>query len=118
MMFRQPLQRIATEVSCWTLQSLGMPALAAGNVISIDGTELEVARACSGLRIFVSIVALAFAYSRHRAAPVVDQGINLRQRAAHRDRGQRTRVTIVAIGYRYTTSATSHIWSMMWQAGL
>ena len=26
MKFRQPLQRIATEVSCWTLQSLGLPA--------------------------------------------------------------------------------------------
>jgi exosortase len=62
-MFRQPLQRVATEASCWTLQCLGMPALAEGNVIAIDDTELEVAQACSGLRIFVSIVALAYAYA-------------------------------------------------------
>ena len=62
-MFRQPLQRIATEVSCWMLQSLGLPALAAGNVVAINDMELEVAQACSGLRIFVSIVALAFAYA-------------------------------------------------------
>jgi exosortase len=58
-----PLQRISTEVSCWVLQSLGYPALAEGNVIQLDQLELEVARACSGLRIFVSIVALAYAYA-------------------------------------------------------
>ncbi len=62
-LFRQPLQRIATEASCWTLQSLGFAALAEGNVLSIDDVEFEVAQACSGLRIFVSIVALAFAYA-------------------------------------------------------
>lgn len=61
-MLSLPLQRISTEVSCWTLQSLGLPALAEGNVIMIDDVRLEVARACSGLRIFVSIVALAYAY--------------------------------------------------------
>lgn len=62
-LFRQPLQRVATEASCWTLQSLGFAALAEGNVLSIDDVEFEVAQACSGLRIFVSIVALAFAYA-------------------------------------------------------
>jgi exosortase len=62
-MFRLPLQRLATESSCWLLQSLGLPALAEGNVIAIADLRLEVAQACSGLRIFVSIMALASAYS-------------------------------------------------------
>lgn len=61
-LFRQPLQRVATEMSCWVLQSLGMPALAMGNIIVLNDVELEVAQACSGLRIFTSIFALAFAY--------------------------------------------------------
>ncbi|MBI2826665.1 MAG: exosortase/archaeosortase family protein [Planctomycetia bacterium] len=60
---RFPLQRVATEVSCWTLQSLGQPALAEGDVIQINNIQLEVAQACSGLRIFVSIMALAYACS-------------------------------------------------------
>jgi len=57
-----PLQRIATKMSCWVLQCLGQPALSEGNVIHIGEHQLEVAQACSGLRIFVGIVALAFAY--------------------------------------------------------
>lgn len=56
-----PLQRMSTEISVWLLQCLGQPALAEGNVVRIGEMQLEVAQACSGLRIFMSIFALAFA---------------------------------------------------------
>jgi exosortase len=62
-MFRQPLQHVATVLSCWSLQFLSLPALSEGNVISIGDTHLEVAQACSGLRVFMSIFAMAFAYA-------------------------------------------------------
>jgi len=58
----QPLQRVATKISCYTLQLLGQPAFAEGNIILIGDLSLEVAQACSGLRLFFSIVALAYAY--------------------------------------------------------
>jgi exosortase len=57
-----PLQGAATKLSCWILQGLGQPALAEGHVIFLGDYRLEVEQACSGLRIFVGIVALAFAY--------------------------------------------------------
>jgi exosortase len=57
-----PLQGIATKLSCWTLQTLGQPALAAGHTIILGSNRLEVEQACSGLRIFMGIAALAFAY--------------------------------------------------------
>jgi exosortase len=57
-----PLQRIATVVSCWALQCLGQPALAEGNTLWVSNHTLEVEQACSGLRIFVGIFALAYAY--------------------------------------------------------
>ncbi len=57
-----PLQRVATESSCWILQMIGEPALAVGNIIKVGDHSLEVERACSGLRIFVGIAALAYAY--------------------------------------------------------
>lgn len=57
-----PLQGIATKLSCWVLQCLGQPALAEGNVIRLGEHKLEVSQVCSGLWIFVGIVALAFAY--------------------------------------------------------
>lgn len=58
----QPLQGAATKISTAVLQMLGQPALAEGNVIIIGEQQFEVAQACSGLRIFVGIFALAFAY--------------------------------------------------------
>lgn len=61
-MLSLPLQRVATKLSCWMLQSLGRPAVAEGNVIFVNDVMLGVAEACSGLRIFISIAALAFVY--------------------------------------------------------
>jgi exosortase len=58
-----PLQGAATKLSCWTLQALGQPALAEGHMIFLGDNRLEVEQACSGLRIFVGIVALAFAFA-------------------------------------------------------
>jgi exosortase len=57
-----PLQRLAALLSCWVLQSLGQPAIAEGNTIWLNSVCLEVEQACSGLRIFVGILALAYAY--------------------------------------------------------
>jgi exosortase len=61
-MLSLPLQKVATKISCWGLQLLGQPAIAEGNTILLGDQHLEVAQACSGLRLFVSILALAFAY--------------------------------------------------------
>jgi exosortase len=57
-----PLQHVATRISCWALQTLGQPALAQGHTILLENNRLEVEQACSGLRIFMGIIALAFAY--------------------------------------------------------
>jgi len=60
--FSLPLQKVATHISCAVLQFLGQPALAAGTTIHFGPHELEVERACCGLRIFMGILALAYAY--------------------------------------------------------
>jgi exosortase len=57
----QPLQQIATRGSVFVLETLGQPAFAEGNSILIHEHVLEVERACAGLRIFVGIIAVAFA---------------------------------------------------------
>jgi len=62
MAMSQPLQRIATKLSCAGLQILGQPAFAEGNVILLGDQQIEVAQACSGLRLFMSVVALAYAF--------------------------------------------------------
>jgi exosortase len=57
-----PLQRIATKISVWCLQLLGQPCYSAGNIIYVGDNTLEVAQACSGLRLFLSIVAVGYVY--------------------------------------------------------
>ncbi len=57
-----PLQGIATRLSSYMLQALGQPAITEGHTIVLNEYHLEVEQACSGLRIFMAIFALAFAY--------------------------------------------------------
>jgi exosortase len=58
-----PLQRVATMTSCWLLQCLTQPAVQEANVVLIGDVRLNIVEACSGLRIFVSIIALAYLYA-------------------------------------------------------
>jgi exosortase len=57
------LQTLATMVSTWTLQLLGVSATRAGNSIMIDSldTPLQVAEACSGLRMLTIFGAMSLA---------------------------------------------------------
>jgi exosortase len=57
-----PLQSVATQVSTAGLVMLGQPALSEGNTIWLGEHQIFVEEACSGLRIFIGIFALAFAF--------------------------------------------------------
>lgn len=56
----RPLQWIATNASCFVLQTMGQPAIAEGTTILLGENRLEVERACSGLRIFLGVFALSY----------------------------------------------------------
>jgi exosortase len=55
----EPLQALATVSSTFLLQTLGMPAIANGNVILLNDHEIGIVEACSGLRMLVIFFALA-----------------------------------------------------------
>lgn len=57
----EPLQNIATLTSTYALQTLGLPAVAEGNVILLSEVELGIVEACSGLRMLVIFFALSAA---------------------------------------------------------
>jgi exosortase len=59
----EPLQRFATIVSTFLLQSFGLPALAEGNVILLSEVEMGIVEACSGLRMLVVFFALSTAFA-------------------------------------------------------
>ncbi len=55
------LQRLAAICSTWTLQLLGVPALREGSKLTIEGLNLDVADACSGLRMSTIFGAMSVA---------------------------------------------------------
>ncbi len=55
------LQKVAAISSTWTLQLLGLPALRDGSRIMIDQMPLEIADACSGLRMSTIFGAMSVA---------------------------------------------------------
>jgi exosortase len=56
-----PLQRVATKASNYSLQTLGLPAVAEGNVIFMNESQIGVVEACSGLSMLVIFFALSTA---------------------------------------------------------
>jgi len=57
-MLGYPLQRLGTVVSTYLLQTCGIPAVDRGIVITLSSIDLEVARACSGLKMLTLFVAV------------------------------------------------------------
>jgi exosortase len=53
------LQKFASICSTFVLQTMGMAAFRQGNLISIPGSELNIAEACSGLRMGTIFAAMA-----------------------------------------------------------
>jgi exosortase len=51
--------RVATGMSTYILQTVGMPAVAEGNVIILDDVRLGVVDACSGLGMIVTFAAMS-----------------------------------------------------------
>lgn len=67
---QQPLRRIGTEASVYVMQTCGLPALAEGNKIVLDETEIGVAEACSGLRMLMIFFALTTAVAMISKRPL------------------------------------------------
>jgi len=68
-----PLRRVATEMCTYSLQTLGCPANAEGNIILIEDIRLGVEEACSGLGMLMTFFALATALAMSVNAPLHDR---------------------------------------------
>ena len=106
-----PLQRVATQLSCWLLQSLGRPAVAEGNVIYLNEIELGVAEACSGLRIFISILALAYAFVALARRPWWMQAMLLASVLPVALAANATRIVATGLLYERVSSEAAHRFS-------
>ena len=100
-----PLQRIATKLSTLTLQVLGQPAFAEGNVILLGEERLEVAQACSGLRLFMSVLALTYAYIAVIRRPWWEKGLLALSAIPIAIISNVARIVATGLLYEITTSA-------------
>ena len=55
---RGPLMRLGTIASVYIINTMGIPAAKAGDVIQLQDTEVQVAEACSGLRMLMLFFAI------------------------------------------------------------
>jgi exosortase len=59
----QPLRGLATRASTYSLQTLGFPAVAEANKITISGQPIEVEAECNGLGMLVTFFAMSTAFA-------------------------------------------------------
>jgi exosortase len=57
----QPLQQLATLASTYLLQTVGIPALAEGNIVVLSESKIAVVEACNGLGMLVLFFAISTA---------------------------------------------------------
>jgi exosortase len=99
-----PLQRIGTVVSTYTLQTIGLPALAEGNMILLDEHKINVAEACSGLGMLMVFFALATGFVMVVRRPLLDTIILLVSAVPIAIAANVARITVTAILFRVADS--------------
>ncbi len=68
-----PLQRLATEVSTYALQTCGVAAIGEGNVITLESGQIGVVEACSGLSMLILFFAIATGVALVVRRPLLDR---------------------------------------------
>ena len=106
-----PLQKIATRLSCYALQLLGQGAFAEGNVILLGEHQLEVAQACSGLRLFISVMAVAYAYVALVQRAWWEKAILVLSVVPIAIFANVTRIVVTGLLYQFTTGELAHKFS-------
>jgi exosortase len=69
----EPLQRLGTVASTFALQTLGLPAVAEGNIIRIDDLSIGVLEACNGLGMLSAFFAISTTVALVIRRPLLDR---------------------------------------------
>lgn len=99
-----PLQRLGTIASTFLIQTLGIPAIAEGNVITLREGQLEVVRACSGLKMMSLFFAVCFGAAFLSERPWLDRLVMIFSAPV---------VALVANILRITATALLVEWNLM-----
>lgn len=72
---RGPLRSIGTMASTYMMQTVGLPALAEGNVVVVNDVRIGVNEACSGLRMLMIFFALSTAVALLSDRPLWERAV-------------------------------------------
>ncbi len=106
-----PLQKVATKLSTMSLVMLGQPAISEGNVIWLGEHQLNVEEACSGMRIFVGIFALSFAFALFSRWEWWQKALVIAATLPIAIIANVSRLIITALLYQYTSGEAAHRFS-------
>ena len=100
-MARVPLQRVGARASTYLLQTLGLPAVAEGNVIMLSDYPIGVAEACSGLRMLMTSLALTFGLAFILRRPLWERLVILASAVPIALLTNILRITVTGLCYEY-----------------
>jgi exosortase len=103
-----PLQGVATGVSTFFLQTLGLPALAEGNVIVLNDVRIGVVEACSGLTMLTTFLALATAVALVIKRPWTDRLVIVVSAVPIAVVANAIRITATGVLYDAVSSEAAH----------
>ncbi len=94
-----PLQRTATIASTYLIQTVGVPAVADGVIISLGDSQIGVAEACNGLRNMMLFIAVGTAVALTMKRPLIEKIIVVLSAAP---------IAVIANVVRITATAVLH----------
>lgn len=102
------LQGISTLLSSILLRILGFPAITEGNTIWLGDHHLMVEEACSGLRIFMGMVAMGFFFAALTRRSWLDRVVILACSAPIAIIANALRVTVTGMAYYWMDADSAH----------
>lgn len=99
-LFSEQLQQLATRLSVLVIQTLGIPSVAQGNVIQLTDRPLEVARACSGLRMTMLFFAICIGAAFVARRPLWEKLLIVCSAAPIAIMSNVTRIVLTAVAYQ------------------
>ncbi len=99
------LQSVATRISLYVIQTFGIPAVAQGNVIQLPEKHLEVARACSGLRMLMLFFAICIGFALIARRPLWERLLVVASAAPIAVMSNVARIVITGVLFR-----AAHLW--------
>ncbi|QDV14271.1 Transmembrane exosortase (Exosortase_EpsH) [Rosistilla oblonga] len=102
------LQGMATVLSTTMLRILGLPAIAEGHTLWIGESRFMIEQACSGLRIFVGVFAIAYFWAVTVNRSWIDRVVLMLAAAPMAILVNALRITITCILYQWFDSPEAH----------